>query len=48
MSVELEDHPEVLAELGPELEEVLRSSWAEATRVMSPGPSTPTSGVPST
>ncbi|MFC0081525.1 nitric oxide reductase activation protein NorD [Aciditerrimonas ferrireducens] len=36
MSVELEDHPEVLAELGPELEEVLRSSWAEATRVMSP------------
>jgi nitric oxide reductase NorD protein len=36
MSVNLADYAELLDELGPESEEVLRAAWSEATKVLSP------------
>ncbi|MGB0126111.1 MAG: nitric oxide reductase activation protein NorD [Rhodocyclaceae bacterium] len=36
MSVHLADYAELLEDLGPESQEVLRSAWTEATKVLSP------------
>ncbi len=36
MSIHLEDYQDLLGELSPESQEILRSAWAEATKVMSP------------
>ncbi len=36
MSINLEDYAELLEELSPDSQEILRSNWAEATKVFSP------------